>query len=46
MIFEVFSQTLYNTQQKIFDISHLRAGLYFIQIKTEKGITVRKVIKQ
>jgi hypothetical protein len=27
------------------NISHLQTGIYFVKIKTEKGITIKKVKK-
>ena len=45
-IFNIAGSNLFNTQQIAFDISYLPAGIYFVQIKTEKGIVVRKIIKE
>jgi hypothetical protein len=36
---------LFDTQQTTIDISHLPAGIYFVQITTEKGIVTKRVVK-
>jgi hypothetical protein len=36
---------LFKTQNTVFDISHLTAGIYFVQIKTNKGIVTKKIVK-
>lgn len=38
-------QVLQTTKQEI-DISHLPVGVYILQIKTDKGATAKKVVKQ
>jgi len=45
-IFDMSGISVFNTQQTTFDVSHLPAGLYFVQITTEKGIVMRKVVKK
>jgi len=35
----------YSLSSKV-DISHLQAGIYFIQITTEKGVVTKKVVKR
>jgi hypothetical protein len=43
--FDISGVHLFDTQQTTFDISHLPAGIYFVQIKTEKGIVMKKIVK-
>lgn len=45
-IFDMSGVSVFNTHQTTFDISHLPAGLYFIQVTTEKGIVTEKVVKR
>ena len=35
-----------NEGSRTFNISHLQAGVYFIKILTEQGITIKKIVKQ
>jgi endoglucanase len=44
----VFSKQLQDNSQKHFviDISELNPGMYFLQVKMEKGITIKKIVKQ
>jgi hypothetical protein len=44
-IFNISGINVFNTQQTASDISHLPAGIYFVQIKTEKGIVTKKLAK-
>jgi len=50
-VFDIYGKKLLEQKaegrkQKEIDISNLQAGIYFVKISTEKGITVKKVIKQ
>jgi len=40
------NQETSSQQQVVIDVSKLRAGIYFLQVKTEMGIVVRKFVKQ
>jgi len=44
-IYNVFGQLLNISMEKIVDISTLNSGVYFLKIYTEKGMVVKKVIK-
>ena len=44
-IFDISGVQLFSTQQTTLDVSHLPAGIYFVQIKTEKGIVTKKIVK-
>ena len=44
-IYNVFGQLLNTSMEKIVDISTLNSGVYFLKIYTEKGMVVKKVIK-
>ncbi|MDR0863524.1 MAG: T9SS type A sorting domain-containing protein [Candidatus Symbiothrix sp.] len=44
-IFNMLGRNVLNTQQTTLDISHLPTGVYFVQIKTEKGRVTKKVVK-
>jgi hypothetical protein len=44
-IFDISGVHLFNTQQTTLDISHLPAGIYFVQITTENGVVTRKIVK-
>jgi hypothetical protein len=45
-IFNLLGRNVLNTQQTALDISHLPAGIYFVQIKTEKGVVTKKIVKR
>ncbi|MCL2289734.1 MAG: T9SS type A sorting domain-containing protein [Bacteroidetes bacterium] len=50
-IFDVFGRKInseFNIQNSEFEtnISHLQAGIYFVRITTDKGVAIRKVVKQ
>ncbi|GHT11012.1 hypothetical protein FACS189426_12250 [Bacteroidia bacterium] len=45
-IFNMLGLNVLNTQQTTFDISHLPVGIYFVQIKTEKGMVAKKIVLQ
>jgi hypothetical protein len=42
---EVLTTTLINTQSTI-NINQFSKGIYFVEIKTEKGIERKKIIKE
>jgi len=44
-VYNVFGQLLNISMEKIVDISTLNSGVYFLKIYTEKGMIVKKVIK-
>ena len=44
-IFDLSGVRLFYTQGTTFDISHLPAGVYIVQIITEKGIVTKKIVK-
>jgi hypothetical protein len=44
-IFNLLGRNVLNTKQTTLDISHLPAGIYFVQIKTEKGVVTKKIVK-
>jgi hypothetical protein len=44
-IFNLLGRNVLNTQQTALDISHLPAGIYFVQIKTERGVITKKIVK-
>jgi len=48
-IFDVYGRllnsTIYNLNSTI-NISHLQAGVYFVKITAEKGVVMRKIVKQ
>jgi len=44
-IYNLSGIQLFNTQNTTFDISHLPSGMYFVQIKTPKGIVTKKIVK-
>ncbi|GHT71000.1 hypothetical protein AGMMS50239_39920 [Bacteroidia bacterium] len=43
--FDITGIHLFSTQQTTLDVSHLPAGIYFVQIKTEKGMVAKKIVK-
>ncbi|MBX3162872.1 MAG: T9SS type A sorting domain-containing protein [Bacteroidetes bacterium] len=45
-IVSISGSELINTTQHIIDVSHLPNGIYFAQIKTDKGIGARKIVVQ
>ncbi|MBX3162873.1 MAG: T9SS type A sorting domain-containing protein [Bacteroidetes bacterium] len=45
-IVSIAGSELINTTQHIIDVSHLPNGIYFAQIKTDKGIGARKIVVQ
>jgi hypothetical protein len=45
-VFDSAGIHLFNTQQTTIDVSHLPAGIYFVQITTEKGIVTKRVVKK
>jgi hypothetical protein len=42
----VLSSTFQLSQQHSLNISHLQAGIYFVRVATEKGMVMKKVVKQ
>ena len=42
----VLSQKAEGEKQKELDISYLPAGMYFVQVQTDKGVVTRKVVKR
>jgi len=42
---EVFNCNMQNTQNKSFDVTSLEEGVYFVTLKTEKGVTTKKFMK-
>jgi len=44
-IFDLFGVKLFDTKYTTFDISHFSAGVYVVQIITEKGIVTKKIVK-
>jgi len=44
-IFDLYGVRLFNTNHTTFDISHFSAGVYVVQIITEKGIVTKKIVK-
>jgi hypothetical protein len=45
-IFDLPGRTVYHTTRATFNIGHLEAGIYFVQIATEKGVITKKLIKK
>jgi hypothetical protein len=45
ILFDIFGRQVYETTETVFDISHLPAGVYFVQIKIETDIITQKVVK-
>jgi len=43
---DVSGREILNTQERSIDISALREGIYFVQVKTPEGVLTRKVIVQ
>ena len=43
---KIFEQKAESRKQNVMDISYLNAGIYFVQITTEKGIITKKIVKQ
>ena len=48
VVYDAFGrqQTTDNGQQSIVDVSNLNAGVYFVMIKTNEGVVVKRFIKQ
>jgi len=44
-IYNIFGQLLQTAKTRVVDISYFNAGIYFLKIYTEKGMVVKKVIK-
>jgi hypothetical protein len=44
-IYNVFGQMLHISSNKIIDVISLSSGIYFVRVYTEKGMTVKKVVK-
>jgi len=44
-IFDLYGVRLFDTKHATFDISHFSAGVYVVQIITEKGIVTKKIVK-
>lgn len=45
-IFDASGKLILKTQETSFSINHLPKGVYSIKIKTEKGYTIEKIVKQ
>lgn len=46
MLFDIFGRQIFETNETAFDISHFPAGFYVMKIETEKGVIIKKIIKQ
>jgi hypothetical protein len=44
-IFNLSGAYVFNSRQTTLDVSHLPAGMYFVQLTTEKGIVTKKLVK-
>jgi len=44
-IYSLSGIRLFKTQDTTFDISHLTAGIYFVQVTTKRGIVTKKIVK-
>ena len=45
-IYNVSGQFLETAKTKTIDISHLVSGVYFVEVETEQGVSVKKIIKK
>ena len=45
-IFDLSGVRMFETKNTTFDISHFSAGVYVVQIVTEKGIVTKKIVKK
>ena len=44
-IYNLSGVQVFNTRDTTFDLSHLSAGIYFVQIITNKGVVTKKIVK-
>jgi hypothetical protein len=45
-LFDVLGNEILNAKEKEIDVSSLKNGVYFVQVKTDKGEIIKKIIIQ
>jgi uncharacterized delta-60 repeat protein/uncharacterized repeat protein (TIGR01451 family) len=43
---QLMQQQQINNENKMMDVSRLNSGIYFVKVKTDKGVTVKKFVKE
>lgn len=46
LVLDILGNTIISTEQKQLDLSTQKAGVYFMQVKTDKGVQIKRIIKE